>query len=81
MVPLAADWYDRFLVERFARWLKEQDGAAHYVIDADSVRSALERGVTVRQMHAFLRRVTGRPVPRQVLHALKSWAGNGESAQ
>jgi len=73
-VPREASWYDRFLLERFARWVDEQHGIAHYVIDARSVRTCLESGISVKQIYAFLQRATGNRVPEQVLRALKSWA-------
>jgi len=73
-VPLEASWYERFLLERFARWVGEQHGVARYVIDAESVRACLDRGVTVNQVWAFLRRATGGNVPAHVLQSLKSWA-------
>jgi hypothetical protein len=78
IVPRGASWYDRFLVERFARWVDEQHGVARYAIDAASVRDALDRGITVRQLHAFLQRATGDRVPKQVLRALRSWASGDE---
>jgi len=81
IVPREASWYDRFLLERFARWVDEQQGIVRYAIDVGSVRAALERGITVRQIHAFLWRVTGGKVPKQVLRALKSWASRGELPQ
>jgi len=80
-VPLGASWYDRFLLERFARWVDERHGVAHYAIDSGSVRAAAKREVTVQQIHAFLRRVTGGRLPKQVLRALKSWASGDESPQ
>lgn len=77
-VPLLASWYDRFLLERFSRWVGEQGGVAHYQIDAASLRLALEKGVTVRQIQTFLRRVTGGQVPEQVLRALQAWGRGAE---
>jgi hypothetical protein len=75
-VPPEVSWYDRFLLERFARWMDEQHGIARYAIDAGSVRAALEKGVTIRQICAFLRRATGNRVPQGVLNALKSRGGD-----
>jgi len=77
VVPHEASWYDCFLLERFARWLDEEQGTAHYVIDTASVRASLQKGITVRQIQAFLLRVTGGKVPPQVLRTLRSWALGG----
>ncbi len=73
LVPNVVSWYDQFLLERFARWLDEQAGTARYQIDAKSVAIALQRGVTIRQIEAFLQRTTGGQVPNQVLRALRAW--------
>ena len=73
-VPREASWYDRFLLERFARWVDEQQGATRYVINAESVGACLDDGVTVEQIVAFVRRATGGKVPARVLRSLGAWA-------
>jgi hypothetical protein len=73
LVPSTASWYDRFLVERFARWVEEHEGATCYTLDDRSVERALSRGVTVPQIEAFLRRATGSRLPPKVQRALKAW--------
>jgi hypothetical protein len=73
LVPSALGWYDRFLLERFARWLDERSGEARYLIDAKSVAVALQRGITIQQIEAFLQRTTGGRVPAQVIRALRAW--------
>jgi hypothetical protein len=73
LVPSAVNWYDRFLLERFAHWVEEHAGVARYTMDSRSVRRALSRGVTVRQIEAFLRRTTGKRMPIEVQRALKAW--------
>jgi hypothetical protein len=73
MVPRGASWYDRFLLERFAQWVDEKDGMARYRMDAGSVRACLSGGVTLEQILAFLRRVTGGRLPSGVVRALQSW--------
>lgn len=73
-VPLTASWYDRYLLERFARWEGEEHETARYVIDDASVRACLARGVSVNQIRAFLRRATGDRVPAGALRRIKSWA-------
>ena len=74
VVPAGASWYDRFLLERFAEWIEERDGAARYRLRARSVRACLSGGVTVQQVLAFLRRVSGGRLPPGVVRALQSWA-------
>ena len=74
MVPRGASWYDRFLLERFARWVDEKEGIARYRLDAESARAYLAGGVTVKQILAFLRRVTGNHLPPDVARTLQSWA-------
>jgi hypothetical protein len=73
LASLEASWYDRFLLERFARWVDEEGRVARYVIDAQSVRPALEAGITVRQIQAFLNRATEGRVPARVMQAIQSW--------
>jgi hypothetical protein len=70
---LEASWYDRFLLERFARWVEEGPSQARYVLDAASVRRALQSEVSAEQITGFLRRVTGGKVPERVLQALDMW--------
>jgi hypothetical protein len=72
-VPREASWYDRFLLERFARWIDEQHGTARYTIDAASVDAALQKGITTRQIKAFLRRASQGRVPGEMMSRLDSW--------
>jgi hypothetical protein len=74
MVPRGASWYDRFVLERFAEWMGEEDGMARYRMDAGSVQASLSGGATVQQILAFLRRVTGNRLPPGAVRALRSWA-------
>ncbi len=71
LVPSGVSWYDRFLVERFARWVDEQGGVARYAMDTHSVKRALSRGVTVAQIEVFLKRATGKRVPIEVQRMLR----------
>jgi len=73
LLPSAVSWYDRFLVERFATWVEDDEQRSRYRLDGDSVARALSRGVTVAQIQAFLRRATGDRVPVKVQRALKAW--------
>ncbi len=73
LVPREASWYDRFLLERFARWIDEQHGTVRYAIDAASVHTALQKGITIRQIKAFLRRASQGRVPGEMIRILDSW--------
>jgi hypothetical protein len=73
LVPPTASWYDRFLVERFARWEEERGGVACYAMDSHSVGRAVSRGTTTAQIQAFLVRATGNRVPERAQRALKTW--------
>jgi hypothetical protein len=73
LVPIRGNWYDRFLVERFARWVEEHEGIARYEIDRNSVARAASAGVSIPQIEAFLRRVSGGRVPARVHRALEAW--------
>ncbi len=73
LVPREASWYDRFLLERFARWVDEQHGTASYSIDSTSVHAALQKGITTKQIKAFLRRASQGQVPGEMIRILDSW--------
>jgi len=73
-VPREANWYDRYLLERFARWLGEQSGGAIYVLDRASVRGGLQNGIHTDPMLAFLQRTTGGALPTPVIRTLKAWS-------
>ncbi len=73
IVPHNASWYDRFLLERFARWVGEEEGFARYVLDAASVRAGLQQGISTDQVLAFLRRATNNRLPEPVARALKAY--------
>jgi hypothetical protein len=76
IVPRGASWYDRFLLERLARWIGEENGTARYRMDAGSVRACLSDGVTLEQILAFLQRVSGNRLPPAVVRSLQSWAAD-----
>lgn len=71
LVPPKASWYDRFLLERFARWVEDKEGTACYRIDAASLRACLASGVTMGQILAFLRRATHNRLPQAAVRALQ----------
>ncbi len=80
-VPREASWYDRFLLERFARWMDEQPGLTRYAIDAASVRACLESGVSIDRILAFLRRVTRGQMSAQAQRTLQAWAKERRGSQ
>jgi hypothetical protein len=74
IVPRGASWYDRFLLERFAKWMGEKDRTERYRLDVGSVHACLSGGVSLEQMLAFLRRVSGNRLPPVVIRSLQDWA-------
>jgi hypothetical protein len=74
VVPAAAEWYDRWLLGRFATWVGSRQGAALYRFDAGALRASLQEGVTLPQILAFLKRVSGGRVPAQIAESLRSLA-------
>jgi len=70
LVPREASWYDRFLLERFARWIDQKHGTVRYMIDAASIHAALKKGITIRQIRAFLRRASQGQVPGEMIRIL-----------
>jgi hypothetical protein len=79
IVPHEASWYDRFLLERFARWVDEGPHSARYRIDAQSIRTCLDEGVGPDQILAFLRRAGGARVPAPVVRSVRGWGSDGNT--
>ena len=77
IVPAQAEWYDRWLLGRFADWAGSKQGAAVYRIDAAALRTCLQEGATLRQILAFLKRVSGGLLPEQVARSLRAITENG----
>jgi len=73
IVPHSASWYDRFLLERFARLKSESESAADYEMTMASVRACVQGGVTAEQILAFLRRAGASVVPAAVQRSLLTW--------
>lgn len=71
-VPAGAEWYDRWLLGRFASWVGSKEGAAVYRIDAAALRGYVQQGATLRQIVAFLKRVSGGQVPAAAVEALRT---------
>ena len=65
--------YDRYQLERFADWVC---GARtiDYHVNKRSIWRALEDGIEIEQILAFLRRVTGRTLPPKQAYELRSWS-------
>jgi hypothetical protein len=72
-VPEGASWYDRFLLERIARWRGRESTGCHYVLERDSVRTGVGQGITTTQILSFLRRVTQNHLPHKVISLVKTW--------
>ena len=70
-VPAGAEWYDRWLLGRFANWAGSKEGAAVYRIDAAALQACLKDGATVRQIVAFLKRVSGGRLPERLTASLR----------
>ena len=72
-VPLNANLYDRYQLERFSEWQGERDGTLFYHLTRASVWQGRAQGIEIRQMIAFLRRVTATALPDEVAHAMEEW--------
>ncbi len=68
-VPLGARWR----LEQIAD-LVSRDLVFRYRITRESVYRGLKWGVTLKQMLAFLREGSERPLPQNVLHSLQTWS-------
>jgi hypothetical protein len=75
--PWDGSWYDRYLLERFARWQQDETSGSLYLIDGSSVQAADDQGINAQQIVAFLERVTEEPVPRSVRRWIHGWATEG----
>jgi hypothetical protein len=74
IVPREASWYDRFLLERSARWVEERREFARYTLDRGAVLACVASGVSVEQILAFLQRVSAQRVPERVARILRAWS-------
>lgn len=72
LVPAGASLYDRFQLERIAAW--QSSGESYvYRITRDSLARGLRQGIKTEMVLAFLKRVSGGKVPRNVVLALRNW--------
>ena len=74
VISLDASWYDRFILERFSEWLREQDRVAEYRITEQTVHTAAAEGIRARQIEAFLRDVTGDRLPSKLRRSIYLWS-------
>jgi len=72
-VPLNANLYDRYQLERFTEWQGERDNTLFYHLTRASVWRGRAQGIEIRQMIAFLRRVTTTTLPDEVARTLEEW--------
>ncbi|MGA9347836.1 MAG: helicase-associated domain-containing protein [Anaerolineae bacterium] len=72
IAPAEGSLYDRFQLERIAAW--QSSGESYvYRITRDSLARGLRQGIKIEMVLAFLKRVSGDKVPRNVVSALQNW--------
>jgi len=80
IVPVHHTSYERYQLERFAEWRK-QNSEATYLLTNRSIRSGRWAGIKDGQMISFLRRITGDHLPASVGEHIREWWGSvGEIA-
>jgi hypothetical protein len=72
IAPASGSLYDRFQLERVAAW--QSSGESYvYRITRNSLARGLRQGIKIEMVLAFLKRVSGGKVPRNVVSALRNW--------
>ena len=72
LAPVGGSLYDRFQLERVAAW--QSCGESYvYRITQNSLARGLRQGIKIEMVLAFLKRVSGGQVPRNVVSALRNW--------
>ncbi|HID62757.1 MAG TPA: hypothetical protein EYP49_08495 [Anaerolineae bacterium] len=72
LVPADVSLYDRFQLERIAAW--QSSGETYvYRLTRSSLARGLRQGIKIKMVLAFLRRVSGGRVPKNVASALRNW--------
>jgi hypothetical protein len=71
-VALTQSSYERYQLERIAEW-QGQDEVASYRLTESSVWGGDNAGISVPQIAAFLRRITGGAVPAGLQLTLQAW--------
>ena len=72
-VPSDSSLYDRYQLERFSEWQRDEDDMIVYRLTRESVWRGRSQGIEAPQMLAFLRRLTGDAIPARVAPALHEW--------
>ncbi len=72
IAPAGGSLYDRFQLERVAAW--QSSGESYlYRLTRASLARGLRQGIKIEMLLAFLKRVSGGQVPRNVVSALRNW--------
>ena len=72
-VALEGSAYERYQLERIAVWQGQDEGAS-YRLTEESVWEGYNAGITVAQLLAFLKRISGNALPPSLMLTLQSWA-------
>ena len=72
VAPASGSLYDRFQLERIAAWQSSGDSYV-YRLTRSSLARGLRQGIKTEMILAFLKRVSGGKVPRNVVSALQDW--------
>lgn len=65
-------------IERIAQRETVQEAAVGYRLTRDSIYRALQQGASIGSICAFLRQITGQPLPQNVERTLEEWGGQHE---
>jgi len=72
IAPAGGSLYDRFQLERIAAW--QSSGESYvYCLTRGSLTRGVRQGIKIEMVLAFLKRVSGGKVPRNVVSALRNW--------
>ena len=72
IAPASGSLYDLFQLERIAAW--QSSGASYvYRITRGSLAQGVRQGIKIEMILAFLKRVSGGKVPKNVVAALRNW--------
>jgi hypothetical protein len=72
IAPTGGSLYDRFQLERVAAW--QSSGESYvYRLTRASLARGLRQGIKIEMILAFLKRVSGGQVPKNVVSALRNW--------
>lgn len=76
IAPAGGSLYDRFQLERVAAW--QSSGESYlYRLTRSSLARGLRQGIKIEMVLAFLKRVSGGQVPKNVVSALRKVRGEG----